>query len=250
MRDTATVPDISVRLETDEAPVVFHLSLDERRRVRDAWWEGRPSDDPQLSWLAGWLAGHGLAWAFENVADAAMRALPHSRLRDAALPQEVVRQALYRTHPVVRGEEAAQLCRCHRVSEATVKAALLARPGLGLDALKAQTMAGTGCGSCVPKLEELARRHAPPARRWHGESHATWALRLEESLAAWKKRARFPWAAEKTFSVLSFQAGVVVVRVEGGLTADQEWDLASALTDYWAEGFPEALSVSLDFSLR
>ena len=202
------------------------------------------------AWLAPWLAGLSLPEAYETVAEATLQAFPNRPAWWAELSQEVVRQALYLTHPKVQtGSTDRIVCRCHKVSEATLKATLSVNPGMDWSSLSQQTRAGTGCGSCVPELMQLAEKAAPPARFWHGEPHAHWATKTQAALESWRERARFPWVAQKTFIVTSFKDGVVTVRIPEGLTSDQEWELVQALTDYFAEGFPVPLMVFLDFAL-
>jgi assimilatory nitrate reductase catalytic subunit len=60
----------------------------------------------------------------------------------------------------VRG---AVVCSCNGVGEAVLIEAM--RAGADLAALQAATRCGTTCGSCLPAVKALARRHAGPAAR-------------------------------------------------------------------------------------
>jgi nitrite reductase (NADH) large subunit len=51
------------------------------------------------------------------------------------------------------------ICNCHRVSDATLRAAI-EQGADSVAALSAATRAGTGCGSCKPELAQLVARHA------------------------------------------------------------------------------------------
>ncbi|WP_432107601.1 nitrite reductase large subunit NirB [Streptomyces sp. AA1529] len=51
--------------------------------------------------------------------------------------------------------DSAQICSCHAVTKGTLTAAVTGQGCTDVPALKSRTRAGTGCGSCVPALEEL-----------------------------------------------------------------------------------------------
>jgi len=62
--------------------------------------------------------------------------------------------------PAATPPRGAVVCSCNDVSEATLVAALRERPGDDLAAIQAATRCGTTCGSCLPALKALLRRHA------------------------------------------------------------------------------------------
>lgn len=244
--------DVSVRISGPTGPVKLYLQLTVDRRVQEAWGEtdGDPKTQAMMDWLCPWLAGLDMARAYETVAEEYIRAFPEATWTWSQLPQELVRQALYQTHPHVNVVKVDPLiCRCHKLTESTLKAALKEHPQSDVQALGLLTKAGTGCGSCRPQLEQLVSQNRPASRRWHGESNAHWGLKVQESLDVWRGRTRLLWVQDKDLKVSAFHDGIVRVRVDGGLTADQEWELSQALGDYWAEGFPADLSLFLDFDL-
>ena len=244
--------DVSVHLAGPAGPIQLHIKLAPNRSIQEAW--GGHTDDSDtnkvLIWLAAWLSGLEMSYAYENVAEAFLKTFPELPWNWSQIPQEIVRQALYQTHPRVQVEiEDKIICRCHKITESTLKKVLEDRPNSNVQDLGLLTKAGSGCGSCRVDLEKLILESKPNSRRWHGESYAFWALKAQDSLEVWKKRARWDWVKEKSLLVTSFKDGVVYVQVKEGLTADQEWDLNQALADYWTEGFPAPLSLFLDFTL-
>lgn len=244
--------DLSVILPGSGSPVQLHLRLSSDRRVLEAWGDTQAVDETRqaLNWLCQWLPGKAMSEAFETVAEAYIKAFPELPWTSSQLPQELVRQALYQSHPHVQVNKADPIvCRCHSVRESQLKQALLDHPASNVQGLGLLTKAGSGCGSCRPQLQALVERMRPAGRRWNGFSNAEWTLKVQDSLALWQERTVLSWAKSKVFSVASFQSGSVTVRVDGGLTADQEWELTQALSDYWAEGFPVALALFLDFEL-
>jgi hypothetical protein len=245
--------EFSYQLETPAGTLEVTLGVDARDRVsRLDVALGGGAYAPELAWLSAWAQGRGLEDAYDKVAEAFWAALPTHPWAQAELPREILRQGLYRLRPKVKlGEKVDPvICRCHKLTESSLVSALSWLPERTVEALSTTTRAGTSCGSCKPDLERLIAAQRGPSRRWHGEPPAVWVLKLEESLAHWRTRAPLAWVAGKTVEVASFKDGVVVVRIVEGLTADQEWELAGALNDYWREGFPAALSVFLDFNLR
>ncbi|MFN9115167.1 MAG: hypothetical protein ACK5XN_34340, partial [Bacteroidota bacterium] len=100
------------------------------------------------------------------------------------------------------------------------------------------------CGIFHSVLEEMIKSFKAPSKRWHGEAYTHWVLQLEDSLALFlKHHPHFP-----KLTINSFQDGVVKVHVMESLNSKDEWYLTDALSRYWAEGFPEPLSVFLAFS--
>lgn len=244
--------EILLRAHAPEGDVTARFTFNYDQSVQRVDFD-EPSDaslGPLLAWLAPWLAGQSLPRAYENVVEAVLAAFPQAPLWWGELGLEVIRQALYLTNPkVATDEEDRVVCKCHKVMLSTLKKHLAQGPGVEWSALTALTKAGSGCGSCVPELMQLAAQAAPPSRRWQGQPNAYWIELTQAALDTWRERARFPWVKEKGLTVTAFSEGVLTVRVAEGLTSDQEWDLTQALTDYFGEGFPAGLSVLLDFAL-
>lgn len=205
---------------------------------------------PLLKWLEQWLENRSLTQALEQVETECLRIFPGAPLRWARLAQDFVREELYASRPVLSTEASAEemICRCHEVTRGQIMQWFEQNPqGSRMNLTKA-LLCGSGCGSCVLELEQIAHRHRAPARRWHGETAAEWIVRLQASLMLWLPHAP-EWVEKKQLEVSAFREGAVHVRVQGGLTADQEWELSRLLTSYWAEGMPAPLSVFLDFAL-
>jgi hypothetical protein len=244
--------EYNYQVETTTGRIGVALFLGAGDTVTDVRFSAEGVDTSVLDWTTSWSRGQELSQALENVAEAFLRAHPHHPWSWSQLPQDILRQGLYQVRPKVMMEDRPDplICKCHKLKESTLTIALKQLPQPSLLALADLTKAGSGCGSCKPILSQMVSRHQPASRRWHGETAAAWSIQLQGSLDLWRERARFPWVKDLTLEVASFKDGVVTVRVVEGLTADQEWDLSSALNDYWAEGFPEPLSVFLDFSLR
>ena len=244
--------DISVVLPGDGGTITLNLALDANRSVVSAWGEvdTKAENKHMMEWLSAWLPGHDMAYAFENVAQAFIKEFPHVPWTWSQLPQELVRLALYQSHPNVQiDKDDPIVCRCHNVREGTLKKVLSENPNSNIQGLGLLTKAGSGCGSCRPKLQSLIERYKPAARRWNGFSNAEWVVKVQDSLQVWQERTLLAWMKDKQLRVTSFQAGRVTLRIEGGLTADQEWELNQTLNDYWEEGFPVSLALFLDFEL-
>jgi assimilatory nitrate reductase catalytic subunit len=102
--------------------------------------------------LRGFLLGGTAAsagWLLDLLqTGASAAALGRSLLADAAQP------------PIAQAPRARQLCACHDVDEARACAALQAAPGdakARISVVQATLRCGTGCGSCLPALQTLAR---------------------------------------------------------------------------------------------
>ena len=102
--------------------------------------------------LRGFLLGGTAAsagWLLDLLqTDAAAAPLGRLLLADAAQP------------PIAQARRARQLCACHDVDEARACAALKAVPGdakARIAIVQATLRCGTGCGSCLPALQSLAR---------------------------------------------------------------------------------------------
>lgn len=244
--------DISVQLPGESGPITLHLILAPDRRVAEAWGEPdlKVENQHMIEWLCPWLQGQEMSSAFENVAQAYIKQFPHSPWTWSQLPQELIRQALYQSHPQVQIEQVDPIvCRCHKISESSLIKTLQENPSSNVQGLGLLTKAGTGCGSCRPKLQVLIDKMRAPARRWQGHTNAEWAVKVQDSLKVWQSRTLLPWMKEKTLIVTAFQHGKVTLKVNEGLTADQEWELTEALSNYWEEGFPVPLGLFLDFTL-
>ena len=244
--------DINVSLPGEGGDISLHLQLDDNRSIIAAWGEAdeKAEHKHMMDWLCPWLAGRDMPYAFENVAEAFIKEFPHLPWTWSQMPQELVRQALYQSHPHIQVDKDDPIvCKCHKVRESSLKQALQENPHSNAQGLGLLTKAGTGCGSCRPKLLSLIERYKPEARRWNGFSNAEWVVKVQDSLHVWQDRTLLPWMKEKKLVVTSFKAGKVTLKVEGGLTADQEWELNEVLSLYWEEGFSVDLALFLDFEL-
>ncbi len=217
------------------------LQLDDQQRVLAAH---SLNDDDVLMWLCRWLPGRSIQEAQEVAGEELLLAHPLWGLQQARLVDTLLKDVLYRTHRKVE-VSGVVICRCRNVTRETIRDAINTDPTMAREDLTIMCKAGSGCGSCIGDLEKMLADARPKAKRWHNEAHSHWVLLLQDSLERWQTRnTQYP-----PMTIKSFQEGVVRVHVTGSLTADQEWDLVAALSDYWAEGFPAALSVFLDFSL-
>ena len=218
------------------------LQFDDHQRVLSAH---SLSEDPVVAWLCHWLPGRDLRAAQEEAAEELLTSKPHYGLMEARLIDALLKDALYLTHRKVE-VSGVIVCRCRQVTRESIREAIAQNPEQSREDLTLSCKAGSGCGSCISDLEKLLMDARPKNKRWHDKPNSHWVLLLQESLERWQQRnAGYP-----DLSVKGFQEGVVRVHVEGSLSADQEWDLINSLSDYWAEGFPAALSLFLDFSLR
>jgi nitrite reductase (NADH) large subunit len=77
--------------------------------------------------------------------------------RDDALPADPLEALLPGAKTPAQAAERV-VCSCHRVTDATLRAAIAGGAG-SVAALGEATRAGTGCGSCKTELAELVRRH-------------------------------------------------------------------------------------------
>ncbi len=192
-------------------------------------------------WLATQLEGRDLVMDRSAIVSLFVSTYPEASLQDIKLIDDEIRSHLYQTHKRFEIDDFI-LCQCKKVTKNTVKKNL--DSAKNLEELKACTNAGTGCGKCVPELENLLAMKKPKSLRWHGESHSVWGEKVQQSLDLWNKRInKYP-----SLKVKRFDQGQVMINVDGTLTSDQEWDLSIELSDYLAEGFPEPLVVFLDFA--
>lgn len=243
--------EASVRLMGPLGPVSLQLELNPERIIQSTHFydDGDADTRAMLEWLVQWLLGHDLPFAYENVAEAYLQAFPNAPWTWSQLPQELVRQALYQTHSIVQTEQADEIvCRCHKIRASALRKVIQERPGISLQELGVFTKAGTACGSCRTDLERMLVV-ATPSRRWEGKSYAEWVVEIQSALDRWQERSRMTWVKTKQLEVASFRDGVVKLRVGGGMTADQEWELSEALSLYLEEGFAVPFSLFLDFSL-
>jgi bacterioferritin-associated ferredoxin len=232
----------TVSIETSKGQSTLNLKFDDHFRVLSAQSLTDGSQEEVLDWLCQWLPGKVLSEAQHNAAEILLTSHPQWGLKEAQLVDELLKEALYRTHPKVE-VSGVIICNCHKVSKEVILNAI--GESTTREQLTAQTKAGSGCGKCISVLEQMIVDKKPKAKRWNGKANSQWIIELQESLNHFsKRRADLP-----KLLIVSFKDGAVKVSVEGTITADQEWDLVNDLTQFWAEGFPAGLAVFLDFSL-
>lgn len=231
----------SLSIQDPAGSSTLHLQFDHEYRVLSAQAIGDAEMEPILNWLCHWLPGQSISTARELAGEELLLTHPHWGLKEARTVEGLLKEAVYRTHLKV-SVTGAEICRCRKVNRETILENLA--PGVTREMLTEKTKAGSGCGICHSVLEEMIKSFKAPSKRWHGEPYSHWVLQLEDSLALFLKHHKhFP-----QLTIKSFHDGVVKVEVKGSLNSKEEWELTEALSSYWAEGFPEPLSVFLAFS--
>ncbi len=231
----------TLKVQDPAGGATLHLQFDHEFRVLSAQAIANEEYEPVLNWLCQWLPGQSISTARESAGEELLLTHPEWGLKEARTVESFLKEAVYRTHLKV-SVTGAEVCRCRKVSRETILENLA--PGVTREMLTEKTMAGSGCGICHSVLEEMIKSFKAPSKRWHGEAYTHWVLQLEDSLALFlKHHPHFP-----KLTIKSFQDCVVKVHVMESLNSKDEWDLTDALSRYWAEGFPEPLSVFLAFS--
>jgi bacterioferritin-associated ferredoxin len=236
----------TVHLQTLAGHTTLNLQFDDHRRVLSAQGlsDGDQSAEEVLNWLCQWLPGRELTVAQESAAEELLTSHPEWGLLEAKLVDTLLRDAVYQTHRQVK-LTGMILCFCHKVDRQVVQDFIRDNPNCTRADVVANTKASSGCGKCAHDVEALIEAAAPLEKRWNGDTNSNWILKLQESLNLWLiRKIQYP-----KMDITSFRVGVVKIKVNGALTADQEWDLVNELSDYWSDGFAASFSVFLDFSL-
>jgi len=92
------------------------------------------------------------------------------------------------------------ICRCFGVHKSEARYRIKNGAKLDLSSFMSMTMAGAGCGECVPAWESIFSS----THRYQGKPNADWILKIQAQL-----RKNY---SENDFSIISFQAGHLKIK--------------------------------------